>query len=344
MLFPVSVTQHIIIMLPLQLILDPSSLALSSMGNTHEDALGYIEELGAWNKLGSKKFNIAITSQETWYSLFEDKQLPDEISLQKRLLKCNVQEHDANDVIRHINNIIMRRPYLEEVAPPPQEEKIIPLKNDMHVQGPNMHRIFSRIIETLKRRDSTGMEQLSIIAQKIVKANKWLPEQPSGGVTVEAEANSVLLLAGNYQGFLQHINIAMLLSSHPFDEHELAIALQLIYDRYTGAPTPSEDIPHYNIGDPFIKRIHSLKPAPEIIEKLVTIMVETLLEVNLRDAHHLRIDRAGGAPPRKRNKDGALAWRRDIDREHHLHYWKGDGGYVEFAWFSFPHDDFECPE
>jgi hypothetical protein len=332
-------------MLPLQLILDPSSLALSSMGNTKVDALGYIEELLAWDQLSSKPFGIAITSQETWYSLYEDKQLPDDRSLQIRLQECNVQEHDANEVIQHISNIIMRRPYLEEVAaPPPQEDKILPLDNDMHFLGPNMHRIFSKIIQILKHRDSTGEEQVSIIAQKIVKANKWTPETPSGQGTKGAELATTLLLAGNYQGFLQHIDIAKLLSSLPFDEHELTIALQLTYDRYIGSTTPSDDMPHYKIGDRFIKRIHFLNPAPEIIGKLVTIMVETLLEVNLKKAHYLRKNKSGASPPKTRQKDGALAWRRDIAYEHHLHYWKGDGGHVEFAWFSFPHDDFECPE
>lgn len=332
-------------MLPLQLILDPSSLSLSSIGHTHEDALGYIEEILAWDQLSSKSFGIAITSHDTWYSLSEDKQLPDFSSLQKRLHECNVQEHDANDVIQQINNIIMRRPYLEDIAPTPQEGKIISLSKDMHVQGPNMHRVFSKIIQILKLRDSTEKERVSIIAQKIVKANKWLPESPSEKNTACDESASVLLLlAGNYPDFLRHINIANLLSAHPFDEQELSMALQLTYDRYTGSITPSDEIPNYKIGDRFIKRVHFLNLTPEVIGKLMTIMVETLLEVNLRNAHNLREGKSGGTQPRTRRKAGSIAWRRDIDREHHLHYWKGDGGAVEFAWLSFPHDDFQCPE
>jgi len=328
-------------MLPLQLILDPSSLALSSMGETREEALRYIEELLAWDQLGSKVFGIAITSQETWGALFEDKELPDKDSLQQRLLECNIQEeHHAYDIIRLIDDIIKRSPYLEDVMPIPQEEKIIPINHDMHVHGPNMHRIFSRIIETLKCKDSTRGKQISVIAQKVVKEDIWSGEEHSAELTED----TALLLAGNYQEFLQHIDISKVLNFHPIDEDELIIALQLVYDRYTGASIPSDDIPHYRIGLRFITSIQSRNATPDTIRKLLTTMVETLLEVNQRKAHLLRKNKSGGSSARKRTTDGAAAWRRDIDRDYHLHYWKGDKGFVEFAWLSYPHDDFECPE
>jgi len=331
-------------MLPLQLILDPSSLALTSMGNTREDALEYIEEILTWDQLGSKAFGIAITSQETWIALSEDKQLPDEKSLQKRLVECNVQEHHAYDIIRQIHNIIWRGPYLEDVEITPQEDKIIPPNNYVHFQGPNMRRIFSRIIGILSQKSLESDDILSVIAQKITDERTWPPNNtPKGETNKTAPA---ILLAKNYQNFLQHINIAKIISfqPRPFEKNEIALILKLIYDRHTGTKTPSIDIADYNIGPRFIERMNSLNLTPNITGKLITVMAETLLEINLTAAHRLRRDSSGGSPPRKRKADGALAWRRDIDREHHLHYWKGEKGHVEFSWVSFPHDDFICPE
>ena len=60
--------------------------------------------------------------------------------------------------------------------------------------------------------------------------------------------------------------------------------------------------------------------------------------------HWLRAGFGADDPQRVRNNDQARAWRRDIDRDHHLHYWSCEGGTVEIACVSFPHDDFGIPE
>lgn len=77
------------------------------------------------------------------------------------------------------------------------------------------------------------------------------------------------------------------------------------------------------------------------IKRLLRACAETILERNLRHIHELRIGPGPAAAQRKRhNEEGA--WRRDIDREYHLHYWQTRQG-PEFA-SVVVHDDMRIPE
>jgi hypothetical protein len=69
-------------------------------------------------------------------------------------------------------------------------------------------------------------------------------------------------------------------------------------------------------------------------------MVEAIDQLRTEDVHALRESGSGGAPQRTRG--GHRAWRRDIDREYHLHYWQCSDR-IEFGWIG-PHNDFHLPE
>jgi len=79
------------------------------------------------------------------------------------------------------------------------------------------------------------------------------------------------------------------------------------------------------------------------IEILLRSCAETILEENLKDTHHLRTGKSGNSSQRERQKDKAKAWRRDIDYEYHLHYWKTLDNKIEFA-SVVTHNDMKIPE
>lgn len=74
--------------------------------------------------------------------------------------------------------------------------------------------------------------------------------------------------------------------------------------------------------------------------RLLRACVDVLTGVRMGQCHHLRTGPSGAAPVVKR-ADGAEAWRKDIDHEYHLHYWKR-GDAVEFA-AVVTHNDFSIP-
>jgi hypothetical protein len=69
-------------------------------------------------------------------------------------------------------------------------------------------------------------------------------------------------------------------------------------------------------------------------------MRETVDQINLAATHALRRGPGGEEPQITREAD--TAWRRDIDRELHLHYWERADGSVELA-AVVPHNVFDIP-
>lgn len=74
------------------------------------------------------------------------------------------------------------------------------------------------------------------------------------------------------------------------------------------------------------------------LDKIVRAVAETIVRERERDTHPLRIDRGGGSRDLIRDCDGAKAWRRDVDRDVHLHYWKLGRRRVELSKVG-PHND-----
>lgn len=57
--------------------------------------------------------------------------------------------------------------------------------------------------------------------------------------------------------------------------------------------------------------------------KPIRAITEEILHINMKDIHELR-EKKGGNSNQLKNNDHSV-WRRDLDYEYHLHYWrKGD--------------------
>lgn len=78
------------------------------------------------------------------------------------------------------------------------------------------------------------------------------------------------------------------------------------------------------------------------ISRLLNACVDSVLGNGMRAVHELRVGRGGNDPQRTRRRDGGTAWRRDIDDEFHLHYWRSANG-VELA-SVVVHNNFGIPE
>lgn len=65
------------------------------------------------------------------------------------------------------------------------------------------------------------------------------------------------------------------------------------------------------------------------IRRLISACVDICINRNLNQSHWLRRG-AGANESQKTRRDGACAWRHDVDQEFHLHYWKR-GEIIEFS-------------
>lgn len=93
---------------------------------------------------------------------------------------------------------------------------------------------------------------------------------------------------------------------------------------WTNAPT-------FRLGCEFNKSLtkYNFHNDPKSASILIQACVETVLDINLKDCHHLREGDGGNEPQRSRGVD--KAWRRWISDDFRLHYWKSPGGFIEFA-------------
>ncbi len=101
----------------------------------------------------------------------------------------------------------------------------------------------------------------------------------------------------------------------------------------------------WSFGSKFLETVKKLDFTNEDtrIKMLLRSCAETIWEENLKDTHWLRTGKGAKNPQRERKKDKAKAWRRDIDYEYHLHYWKKTNNEIEFASIVI-HNDMKIPE
>ena len=102
------------------------------------------------------------------------------------------------------------------------------------------------------------------------------------------------------------------------------------------------DLPSFRLGLHFFDSLveHHVMSGSGLADRVMRCLLETVGHEKMADTHALRTGQGGGNPQRARGKD--LAWRRDVDREYHLHYWECDTGVVELARLVV-HDDFSIP-
>ncbi len=98
----------------------------------------------------------------------------------------------------------------------------------------------------------------------------------------------------------------------------------------------------FQFGNEFYQRMRDCEHGGSqgLVERTLRSICETVDQQNMRAIHPKRTGSGGGDPQEIRGQD--KAWRRDIDREYHLHYWECVDGMIEFASVG-PHNMFDIP-
>jgi hypothetical protein len=155
---------------------------------------------------------------------------------------------------------------------------------------------------------------------------------------------SVVACSG-FNDFLLSLDAVTILRAATGSE-DVAVAVRLgLYRAWStrGNPRDWSDLPSFRLGLHFFDSLveHHVMSGSGLADRVMRCLLETVGHEKLADTHALRTGQGGGNPQRARGKD--LAWRRDVDREYHLHYWECDTGIVELARLVV-HNDFSIPE
>jgi len=98
----------------------------------------------------------------------------------------------------------------------------------------------------------------------------------------------------------------------------------------------------FQFGNEFYRRMRACEQGGSsgLVERTLRALAKTVDGQNMRKVHPKRTGSGGSDPQEMRGQD--KAWRRDIDREYHLHYWECAGGTIEFASVG-AHNMFDIP-
>ena len=153
-----------------------------------------------------------------------------------------------------------------------------------------------------------------------------------------------IVVCGSCHHLLMSVDEVEMLRSAANERH-LAAAIRVgVYKRYVSSGTPLrwEELPSFSIGRDFFASLtrHHVMSGSGLAERLFRAVIETICHDKLDATHALRTGQGPGDAQRQRGAD--LAWRRDIDRDFHLHFWECDTGIVELAALVV-HNDFSIP-
>ena len=338
--------------------IDASVLAIPAVP-TKSGIERYVERLLDLKGLQRDSWVDVNTSKFADKMLYEDNLYPDYGTMKQMFSRNGVEKYNWQDVALLVQNLMYQTSYIEDSL----EQKGIEVEEISAEQITTEPDIFKncpgvQIQNDLKRCVVLLAASLSLSKEKIPYHVLALHATQTKSIKVSALVSGItsnddkgaippksakylvenILIAEDIQGVFECVDEAELLKKAT-NESELADAIKIALYKTNSV------LPEYIIGNEFFSSIVArISIKPELVRPLLRAIIETLQRSNMNATHHLRKGKSGGAPTRKRGSDNAEAWRRDIDLDHHLHYWKGNNNFIELACVSYPHDNYNIPE
>ena len=348
--------------------IDAGVLAVPPADSSADAAYRYVDTLLDWRELldKHKRWVAVYMSARASDALVADGLFPLRDSL-RDLFKANgIREYDVNTVVRVVETLLELTPSFEERfgvsdvlidSPLPlTDPDILGLATGNELQW-DLARCLILIAILRQHCEDTVRNHFLIVRyaqepavtvqakiQMIEPERDDLDELP----TCPEVFKGNVLVCDDFRGFIQCLDeSSILVDSKDSISLETAIRIALYKSRLGQGEAPAWDNPRdLRIGRHFIDTVRNrcMHQGDSFPAKVLRAIVQTLDKENMPAVHPIRTDSGGGAPQKTRKADGADAWRRDIDLDHHLHYWSCHNGIVELASISYPHDDFSIPE
>ena len=282
-------------------------------------------------------------------------------SLEKAIAYHNASEIQTRDVMTVINSLLQRVPQIEDAF---QISEIlveeIQYQPNYHVQNratPFIEHYLRILSLACLICEINGMDQREQVF--ITKSLRGATEQLIiHGKLVAHEPNRLALhidlphmFGGSFSGivdrhglFLCVDPILLWLNAHCPECYRQAISIYLFKRLLERGISALMAAPPWTVGLNFFASIDALSILRQEnrIKELLRACVESILSENLSATHALRIGAGPNEPQRIRRRDGAKAFRRDINYDYHLHYWETSAG-PEFA-AVVTHNDMTIPE
>jgi len=342
--------------------IDAGVLATPPESCSVDDAHRYVESLLEWSKLLDEPWVAIYMSERAPESLIADELFPFREQLKLLFAANGITEYAVNDVAQVLDRLLQSTPSFETYFSMRDvlhddlsvEPDILKLCSGAHLQVDLARCVV--LIAILRKHCQEPVNDHSLILRRapdrIVRVRALIHTLEHGRADIERVPEPSeyfegdILVCDNLRGLIECLDESAILQQSS-DAVGVNTAIQIAiykFQRENGVDAEWARIPHLRIGDGFWHSFQRLLPTQQLANRILRATVETLVQTNMSATHALRTGSGGNDPQRVRQSDQAKACRRDVDREHHLHYWQSDTGTVEIASVSFPHDDFTIPE
>lgn len=352
------------------LFIDPFLLAYPPITSNIDDFENYINSLVAWsegiNEIKEANLGIIYLSSKTSELLANINGYPDRSELEKTILKLNLeQEIQAHDIFILIDSLL-KLPYIEDLL----NINAILIDNIqfqpysyLEQRNENFYQVYYELIilifllcesKKLKIKDQIIItrcleaEDIQVLVKcEIVDCEFCATCDAMYNCTFPTNASVSLQCFANPNKLYEYFDpIDIWINAKGNGElykQSVSIFMGQLNNNLSNQ-TALNEFSNWTFGTKFLQTAKDLGfiEDPLKVRMLLRSCSEIILKQNMADTHWLRTGKGGNNPQKKRKKDNAGAWRRDIDRDYHLHYWE-IGNSIEFASVVI-HNDMKIPE
>lgn len=341
--------------------IDAGVLAMRNIPCGLDEAEKYVETLLDWAKLVDESWINVYMSQRAAAALFDDDLYPSNHQLARLLRTSGVVGYDGNTVAMLADRLLRITPSFEErffISDVLAESYSTSPAVLNTCRGPALLSELERCMLStaiLRKYCSNiigthylllGDANAKIIALRaLITILEYDTTAMQISFSIPQQFEGDVLVCDDIKSFLESIDeVAILLEAEDMATIERVVRIAVYKSSLDcGRETNCLEEMFCRIGHKFHSIFLEIHPTKQLASKILRSIVETVEQRNLAAVHALRIGAGATDSQRIRTNDQAKAWRRDIDDEFHLHYWRCPDGTFEIASLGV-HNDFTIPE
>lgn len=322
-------------------IIDPYTLIFNPLYNSKTEMLNYIDRIIETDEIKNYYFIKALISDNTANLLMSQNNFPEWDVLNSELKKFNLfGEYQAQDIFRALEGIlkldtIEYHTNVKDILYTPLSSLTSEVESAAEEYLKELERLYVYCYLNNKINGSTVLK--SINTCEIEVCSEILDvTPPQQAIELPFTFTEILNTIDTLEEILLSIDcIELWKTSTTKEQFTEIIKLNLIQEN-------SHLSCSWKIGSYFIENFkkYGFYQENSKIKGVLKSITEVLTGSSLNKVHALRINEAGNSPQIEGNL--GKAWRHDIDKEFHLHYWK-KGNTITFASIG-PHNTFSIPE
>jgi hypothetical protein len=330
------------------LALDPDTLALPE-SREHPSIHLYVYSLLQWSVIAQSAWGRLLLCRDWEAAASDDGRYPIYSAIRDALETAQVRDYDAATVSSLITRLIRQTTTVEKIIGVDDvlwESCDWILTNTKPQTHLNLALDKTGILLALGKESTFSDVELgsskaaNLSAVELLAGNVMVQYCDPRGEEMVGELRGIIKIVNSAGDYVASLDPAELLADGTID---IAVAVRIaVFQRKETADLRLLGNNGCTLGREFAASVrqHRFGDDPAIYGRIIRACADTILGTNLAAVHPLR--RGRGAEDPQQTRGTALAWRRDVDYEYHLHYWQTPGESPEFA-AVVVHEDFNIP-